>query len=100
MKTKMTPKQCASSRGLRILLAGSLLLLSASTSAVAAEKRTCGPEAAGLVGGASKVSDLGASGRSLIGLSKPGQAMKFTGLPAASKLAIRSEERRVGKECR
>src|ERR1035437_1455025 len=96
MKTKMTPKQCASSRGLRILLAGSLLLLSASTSAVAAEKRTFGAEAAGLVGGASKVSDLGASGRSLIGLSKPGKGRKFRGLPAASKLAIRYASVEVG----
>ncbi|HLP78712.1 MAG TPA: hypothetical protein VK327_17540, partial [Candidatus Paceibacterota bacterium] len=63
----MTPKQYASSRGLRILLASSLLLLSASTLLIAAEKRTFEAESAMHIGGASKVADHGASGRSLVG---------------------------------
>ena len=73
----------------RILLVGSLLLLCASTSAVAADKRMFEAEAAKRIGGASKVTDRGASGGHLVGLSKPGQGIKFTRLPAASKLAIR-----------
>jgi alpha-L-fucosidase len=89
MKTKMTLKQCASSRGFHIFLAGTLFLFSAFTSAIAADKQMFEAESAKRIGGASKVADHGASRVSLVGLSKPGQGVKFTRLTAASKLAIR-----------
>ena len=80
----------------RILLIGSLLLLSASISAIAADKHTFEAEAAKRIGGAFKVADHGASGGHLVSLSKPGQGIKFTRLPAASKLAIRYASTNVG----
>jgi len=73
----------------RIFLVASLLTFSASASAVAAEKHIFGAEVAELIGGASKVADGAASGGYLAGLSKPGQGVKFGGLPVAGKLAIR-----------
>jgi hypothetical protein len=72
----------------RIFLAGFLLIL-ASTSAIAAEKRTFEAQAAESVGGASKVADGAASGGYLVSLTKPGAGIKFAGLPATGKLAIR-----------
>jgi alpha-L-fucosidase len=80
----------------RILLVGLFLLLSASTSAIAAEKRTFEAEAAELVSGASRVADGAASGGYLVGLAKPGEGLKFAGLPAAGKLAIRYASVGVG----
>ena len=74
---------------IRVFLAGSLFLFSASTSAIAAEKHIFEAEAAELVGGAAKVAGGVASGGYLVGLAKPGQGIKFGGLPAAGKLAIR-----------
>ncbi|MGA2542570.1 MAG: alpha-L-fucosidase [Verrucomicrobiota bacterium] len=53
-------------------------------------------EAAELIGGASKVADGAASGGYLVGLSKPGQGVKFGGLPVAGKLAIRYASVEVG----
>ena len=72
------------------------LLFSASTSILAAEKHAFKADAAELVGGASKVAGNAASGGSLVGLTKPGQGVKFAGLPAASKLAIRYASVKVG----
>ena len=46
-------------------------------------------ENARLLDGASKVAASAASGGYLVGLAKAGQAIEFTALPAASKLAIR-----------
>src|SRR6185312_10939007 len=74
---------------LRTFLVGCLLLFSASTSTHAADKRLFKAEAAELIGGASKMADGSASGNNLIALNAPGEGVKFTGLPAASKLAIR-----------
>ena len=81
---------------MRIFPVGCLLLLCASTSAIAADKHLFEAKAAKLVGGASKVADSAASGGSLAGLSKPGQGVKFARLPAASKLAIRYASVQVG----
>ena len=80
----------------RTLLVGTLLTLSASTSAIAAEKRMFEAEAAGLIGGASKVTDSTASEGCLVSLAKSGEGLKFTSLPAASKLAIRYASVSVG----
>jgi alpha-L-fucosidase len=81
---------------IRILLIGLLLLLSASTSAIIAEKRTFEAEDAETVGGASRVPGSAASGGYLVSLTKPGQGVKFTGFPAACKLAIRYTSVEVG----
>ena len=81
---------------MRTLLAGTLFLFSAFTSAIAADKQTFEAESAKRIGGASKVADHGASRGSLVGLSKPGQGVKFARLPAASKLAIRYASVGVG----
>lgn len=64
--------------------------------AVAAEKQSISAEAAIPVGGACMVADGAASGGYLVGLTKPGQGVKFGGLPAASKLAIRYSSVEVG----
>jgi alpha-L-fucosidase len=80
----------------RILRVGCLLLLCASASAVAADTRMFEAESAEPVGGVSKVSDAAASGGYLVGLATPGQGVKFDGLPAAGKLAIRYASVEVG----
>jgi alpha-L-fucosidase len=80
----------------RISLVGCLVLFVASTSAIAAEKHMFEAQAAELVGGASKVAGSGASGGYLVSLTKPGQGVKFAGLPAAGKLAIRYASVKVG----
>jgi alpha-L-fucosidase len=80
----------------KIFLIGFPLFLAAFTSAIAAEKQTFAAKSAELVGGASYVVDRGASQGSLIGLSKAGEGVKFTGLPAASKLAIRYASTNAG----
>src|SRR4030042_122888 len=49
-----------------------------------------------LVGGANKVAGTTASEGYLASLTKPGQSVKFTGLPAAGKLAIRFASVEVG----
>lgn len=73
----------------RVFLFGLLLVVAGLVSAVAAEKQTFQAEAAQPVGGAAKVPDGAASGGLLVSLAQPGQGVNFTGLPAASKLAIR-----------
>ena len=73
----------------RVFVFGLLLVVAGLVSAVAAEKQTFQAEAAQLVGGAAKVPDGAASGGLLVSLAQPGQGVNFTGLPAASKLAIR-----------
>jgi alpha-L-fucosidase len=72
------------------------LLFSASTWSMAAEKQTFEAEAAEVVGGASKVADGAASGGSLVSMVESGQGIKFAGLSAAGKLAIRYASVKVG----
>src|ERR1035438_8029019 len=74
----------------------SCILLFASVSAVAAETRIFEAEKAARIGGASKIADRGASGKSTVALSKAGDSIKFTRLPAAGKLAIRYASTNVG----
>ncbi len=83
-------------RDIRIFLVGSLLLLSSFNLAIAADKHMIEAESAKRIGGASKMADRGASGGHLVGLIKPGQGIKFTRLPATSKLAIRYASTNVG----
>lgn len=66
------------------------------TAAIAANKNIIEAEAAILVGGASKVADVSASGGYQVGLTSPGEGVRFTGLAAAGKLAIRYASVSVG----
>ena len=68
-----------------ILLAASF----AFTSVVAAATYPFEAEKAASIGGGSKLADRGASGKFSVALSKSGDGVKFTKLPAATKLAIR-----------
>jgi alpha-L-fucosidase len=72
------------------------LTFSVSNQVIAGERHTAEAEAAELTGGASRVMDGAVSGGSLVGLSKPGQGVKFAGLPAANRLAIRYASMAVG----
>jgi alpha-L-fucosidase len=81
---------------IRIVLAASLLTFCAWPSTIAAETRTFEAESAELIGGASKVNDTVASGGSLVDLAEPGQGVKFAGLPAASRLALRYASVKAG----
>src|SRR4051794_16282881 len=65
-------------------------------SAIDTKKHTFEAEAATRISEPSPVADRSASGGSLIGLSKPGQGVQFTRLPAGSKLAIRYASVEVG----
>ncbi len=67
----------------------SMTTSSASTATIAAEKHTYKAEAASPIGGTSKIADGLASGGYLVGLTTPGQGVRFAGLPTASKLALR-----------
>jgi alpha-L-fucosidase len=74
------------------LLAGSLI----SITNLVAEEHVFEAESAQSIGGAFKVADATASGGCLVGLTKPGEGIRFAGLPAASKLAIRYASVGVG----
>ena len=74
------------------LLAGSLV----SITNLVAEEHVFEAEAAQSIGGAFKVADATASGGCLVGLTKAGEGIRFAGLPAASKLAIRYASVGVG----
>ncbi len=73
-----------------------LLTFSAVASAIAVENQMFEAESAELIGGAFKAADASASGGYLVGLSNPGQGVKFAGLPPAGKLAIRYATDQVG----
>ena len=53
-------------------------------------------ESAEAVGGVNRIADSMASGGYLVGLTMPGQGIKFAGLPAASRLAIRYASMEAG----
>lgn len=81
---------------LPFLLAGCLLSTSLSSQLIAADNLTFESESAALIGAAIKVSDGGASGAELVALRESGSGVKFVGLSAASKLAIRYASTNVG----
>lgn len=74
----------------------SLLLFNVFTSLIAAEKYTFEAESAEPIRRISKVADSAASGGYIVSLTEPGEGIKFTGLPAANKLAIRYASSGVG----
>ncbi len=67
----------------------SLVLFNAFTSDIASKTRKFEAESAKIIGGASKFSDREASGGYLVSLTKPEDGIRFAGLPASGKLAIR-----------
>jgi hypothetical protein len=81
---------------IRISLMIILGLFSTLTLAIAAERHTLEAESVNLIGGALKVSDSNASGRYTVSLTKPGDSLRFSNLPAAHKLAIRYASVEVG----
>ena len=81
---------------IRLFVVASCFLLSASVLAIAADKHAFEAEKAARLGGTLKVADRGASGRASVALANSGQAIKFTRLPAASKLAICYASTNVG----
>jgi alpha-L-fucosidase len=82
--------------GTRIFLVLSLLLFSAFTSDIVAQKHTFEAESAKPVGSALKVAESMASGGYFVSLTESGDGIKFNGLPAADKLAIRYASLGVG----
>jgi len=72
------------------------LMLAAFAPAVAAENHSFVAETGGLIDGATKVIDGAALGSNLVALTMPGHTVKFSSLPAASKLAIRYASVGVG----
>ena len=74
----------------------SLLLHNAFTSDIIDKKHIFEAESAELIGGASKVAVSVASGGNLVSLSKPGDGIRFSDIPAANKLAIRYASSGVG----
>src|SRR5450759_4329036 len=82
--------------GIRIFLVLSLLLFNAFTSDIANKTRKFEAESAKLIGETSKVADKAASGGYVVSLNKPDDGIRFAGLPAAGKLAIRYASLEVG----
>jgi alpha-L-fucosidase len=83
-------------RNIRIILIASVISTSAATPAIAAEQHAYEAGSAVLVGGASTVGDGAASTGFSVGLIRPGDALRFNGLPAAGKLAIHYASVEVG----
>src|ERR1035437_5592587 len=81
---------------IHIFLVLSLLLHNTFTSDIIDKKHIFEAESAELKGGASKVAASFASGGNLVSLSKPGEGIRFKGIPAANKLAIRYASSGVG----
>lgn len=73
-----------------------LLFFLVCTCAPASEKHVFEAEEAESIGSVSSVPDGAASGGYLVGLPCPGQGLRFCGLPAANKLAIRYASMEVG----
>lgn len=69
-------------------LSGALLFFAAGLSTFAADGRTFQANNGELLSGASKSAGQQAPDVAIVSLAKAGQGVKFTGLPAASTLAI------------
>ncbi len=79
-----------------VALLGALLLLAAGSSAFGADDRTYQAAAGELAGGASVTPGEPASAGAIVSLAKAGEGVKFAGLPAGNKLAIRYGSVSVG----
>ena len=78
------------------LFSVSLFMFFACTLATAAEKHVFEAEVTELLGDASRITDTAASGGYLVDLTRPGQGIKLTSVPAAEKVAIRYASMEVG----
>jgi len=73
-----------------------LLTICITGQSFGADKQVFEAESAERIGGASEVTGSPASGGRMVSLSKPGEDVRFTKLPAAGKLAIRYASVSVG----
>ena len=73
-----------------------LILFSCIATQASSKKYNIDLKAAELLHGASTVSEAAANGSYLIGMTRPGQSIKFTKLKAGTKLAIRYASTSVG----
>ncbi len=83
-------------RPISIFLLFSFLSFYHFTSLIASEKQTFEAELARPIGGAHKVPDSNASAGFTVSVTKPGDGIKFSNLPASRKLAIRYTSVDVG----
>jgi alpha-L-fucosidase len=81
---------------IRIVLIGSVLLLTSSTSPIAKKTHMLEAEGAISVGGALRVAGSVASGGFMVSLTGPGQGVKFDKVPGSDKLAIRYSSVQAG----
>ncbi len=80
----------------RAFLASGISLVALSRMAKAFETQTPAAEAATVIGGASKIADRDSSAGYVVSLTQPGHGIKFTDVPAGTKLAIRYASMSVG----
>lgn len=80
----------------QIFFIGSLLLFSAFSSDTTADRHAFEAESALLVGGSIKVLNEAASGNYYVSLTRSGEGIKFTDVPASGTLAIRYASMDVG----
>ncbi|MGA8669488.1 MAG: alpha-L-fucosidase [Terracidiphilus sp.] len=80
----------------RIFLTSGLSLVAMSRIANAFETETLQLPASELIGGASKIADSGSSAGYLVSLTQRGHGLRFNGVPAGSKLAVRYASLSVG----
>ena len=83
-------------RILHVFAFGAVLLTAACSLALGANNRIYQADAGELLGGASRPAGQGPSEGGLTSLTKAGQGVKFAGVPASSKLAIRYGSVSVG----
>ena len=81
---------------IRLFFVGLIFLFSFFTSDIVAQKHTFEAENAKSIKGVVKVADSAAHGGYLISLTKAGQGIRLTNLPASSKMAIRYASQNVG----
>ncbi len=79
-----------------LLLVFSIIFLTAFTTDTGKKTQNFEAESAQLIGGTSKMADREASGGFLVSLTKPDDGLRFTGLPASNKLAMRYASLGVG----
>ena len=72
----------------RVFLKSGISMIALSRVAKIVEGESFQAQAAKLIGGASKIADRNSSAGYLVSLTEPGHGVRFTGMPAGSKLAV------------
>lgn len=80
----------------RVFLKNGISMLAMSRAAKAVGGESLQLQSTGLVGGAKKMADRDSSAGYLASLTEPGHGVRFTGVPAGSKLGIRYASMSVG----